>query len=541
MHNIRTAPNHVKFRHRHWLTTTLLLMLCVTQTAAAQGAPASWGDLSPGPYKVGFRTIFAYDLSRLSVPYSDWDGRLYPTDPKPGRQMQINVWYPAKITATDQKLAYGHYLDLMARQIDFGPIDRQKRRFANEQFVKKVNALGGNGSFTTEKLDRLRKLATAAYADPSPAPGKFPLVVFPNGGSPAFQSIMSEFFASHGFVVAAGALKGRNGLTEEISPRGIETAVDDLGFLINEVLKIEQADAEKICLIGNAITSSHIVAYQGRNSRIDCLVSLDGGLLSQFEQKLLRQTAYYDAQEVNRPILAIYAPHPSIDPQYIDHLSYSRRFLLHFPQMSEFHFLNFGALEKFVPGIIGDPNGDVERGFELAAIYSLKFFEAFLQDNAESESFLSRNPSPEISVHIDKAQVLGALPSPPSTAIIKDGFLNHGFGYVRDVYESLKEHNPTPFSRSFYSELKDWLAWKKDPEFENRYQLYQLALDSYPDSATVNYYLAYFALETGRTEISRRLNRKTLALLETDTSEELTQERRAEMTEFILKDLESLD
>ena len=163
--------------------------------------------------------------------------------------------------------------------------------------------------------------------------------------------------------------------------------------------------------------------------------------------------------------------------------------------MSEFHFLNFGAFEKFVPGIIGETHGDVGRGFELAAIYSLRFFEAYLQDNAESESFLSRNPSPEISDHIDKAQVLEALPTPPSTATIKDGFLNHGFAYIRGVYEGLKEQNPTPFSQSYYSELKDWLAWKKDPEFENRYQLYQLALDSYPESATINYHLAYFALE----------------------------------------------
>jgi len=455
--------------------------------------------------------------------------------------MQINVWYPAELTEIDQTLAFGHYLDLMARQTDFGPVDEEKRRFANEQFVAKTNALGGNGSFTIEKLDTLTKLATAAYPDPRPIAGKFPLIVFPNGGSPAFQSIMSEFFASHGFIVAAGALKGQHAFSEDISARGIETAVADLGFLINEVLKTEQADAERICLIGNAITSSHIVAYQARNPRIDCLVSLDGGLLSQFEQNLLRQTAYYDPQLVNKPILAIYAPHPSIDPQHIEHLTFSRRFLFHFPQMSEFYFLNFGAFEKFVPGIIGEPKGDVGKGFELAAMYCLKFFEAFLKGDQKSKTFLMSKPMPAIAKHVDKAEVLEALQSAPTTAIIKDGFLNHGIDFIQGVYAELRKDNPTPFSRSFYSELKDWLAWKKDPQYENRFLLYQLALDSYPDSATVNYYLAYFALETGRIEMSIRLNRKTLELLKTDTSEELTQERKAEMTTFILKDLETLN
>ena len=541
MHNMQTASIKTKFRFLQQLTRSLVLVFCLPQAAASQEAPASWGNLIAGPYAVGFRTTFTYDLSRPSVSYSDWDGRLYPTDKKPGRQMQVNLWYPAVISATDQKLTFGHYVDLMARQTDFGQVDQEKRRFANRQFIEKTNALGGNGSFTMEKLETLRKLSTAAYDSPNPLAGKFPLVVFPNGGSPAFQSIMSEFFASHGFIVAAGALKGRNTFVEEISARGIETAVDDLGLLINEALKFEQVDLDRVCLIGNAITSSHIVAYQARNSKIDCVVSLDGGLLSQFEQRLLRQTAYYDPQDINKPILAIYAPHPAIDPQHIDHLKFSKRFLLHFPQMSEFHFLNFGVFDRFVPGIIGEPKGDVGKGFELAALYCLKFFEAFLEGNRDSEKFLSQELAPANSSHIDKVEVLEALPSPPDTAVVKDGFLNYGIEYIQSVYERLKKDNPTPFSQTFYRDLKDWLAWKKDPDYENRYQLYQLALDSYPESATVNYYLAHFALETGRKDIARRLNRKTLELLDIDASEELTQERKAEMREFVLQDLQSLN
>jgi len=171
----------------------------------------------------------------------------------------------------------------------------------------------------------------------------------------------------------------------------------------------------------------------------------------------------------------------------------------------------------------------------------LRFFEAVLQGNRESERFLSRAPSPAVAEHIDKAEVKKALPSPPNTTVVKDAFLNQGIGYIRDVYDTLKKDNPTPFAQSFYSDLKDWLAYKKDPEFENRYHLYQMALDSYPDSAMVNYYLAYFALQTGRTDISRKLNRKTLELLDTDTSANLTQERKAAMREYVLQDLETLD
>ena len=518
----------------------LLLSLGLARPAAGQESPELWGGLTPGPYAVGFRTLFRYDLSRPAVPYSDWEGRLYPTDETRGRQIQINVWYPGEVTPSNSRLTFGHYVDLMARQTDFSAITPAKVRFANEQFIAKTNRLGGNGSFTDKGLDVLRRMDSAAYDEPDSQSGKYPLIVFPNGGSPAFQSVMSEYFASHGFIVAATALKGQFAFSDDISVRGFETAVDDLGFVIDQVLRIEQVDAERICLIGNAITSTQIVAYQTRNERIDCLVSLDGGLLSQFEQRILEQTAYYEPHAINKPLLAIYAPHASIDPALIDHLRHSRQYRIHFPHMSEFHFLNYGAFEKFVPGIIGEASDNVGPGFELAAKYTLKFFEAYLQDKAASRKFLSTLTA-ESSVHIDSVVIRKGLASPPNVATLKDGFMNHGFEYVQGVYEDLKSENPTPFPRSYYADLSTWLGWGKDPEFENRYRLFQLALDSYPESAMVNFDLAYYALQTERNDVARRHSERTLELLESDQSRELTPRRIALMRRYALEDLEKLN
>ncbi len=541
MYNSQNVTRKYKVLRLHLITISLLLSFCLSQATIAQAATAMWGDLTAGPHGVGYRTLFKYDLSRDPIPYTDWDGRLYPTDQQPGRQMQINIWYPATITAEDQKLTFGDYVDLMARQTDFGPMNQEKRQFANEVFISKTNSLGGNGTFTAEKLDALRKMQTAAYSEASPKPGKFPLVVFPNGGSPAFQSIMSEYFASHGFIVAAGALKGQYGMTEDISAKGFEITADDLGFLISQALEIEQADPQKVCLIGNAITASQNVAYLGRNSRINCLVSLDGGFPSRFDQSILRQTNFYDPQDIYKPILVIYAPHPSIDPEYLDHLKYATQFRFHFPQMSEYHFLNYGALERLMPGIIGEPEGDVTRGFELAAMYSLKFFQTFLQANQESEQFLLRKPAQDVSTHVTKAEIKQGLTLPPNVTTVKNAYLENGIGYLQEVYRNLKKNNPTPFAPSFYSTVKDWLAYRKDPTYENRYQLYQLALDSYPESAMVNYDLAYFALRTGRDEIAMQLSNKTLELLDTGTSENLTQARKSQMRENVLEDINTLN
>ena len=515
---------------------------------AQDGSRNMWGDMKPGSYDVGFKAIFTYDAAKPPVPYSDWTGRLYPTKETRGRQMQLNVWYPAKPGGDETRLRFKHYLELMARQTDFGPMTDEKRRFADDQFVTKTNSLAGarpdipdgSGSFTLEKLNRLKDLETRAYLDAKPIDKKFPLIVFPNGGSPAFNSIMCEFFASHGYVVLAVALKGNHSAVDEISLEGVESAIYDLGFAINKVLETERVDRSRICLIGNAITSSHIVGYQTRNSNVDCIAFVDGGLLSRFEQSIMVRATFYRPQTVNKPILAIYAPHPSIDPKNIFHLKYSTRYFFRFPGMSEFHFLNYGQFERFVPGIIGKPKGDVQKGFEISAYYALRFFNAHLKDDDESRKFLMTAPTGEAAKHIDRAFTRKAIAAPPNIVIVKDAVIREGISYLERLYRTHKKESAQPFSRTFYNDLKDWLAWKKDPKYDKRFRLYQLALDSFPESATIHYHLAYFAEKTGRKQLAIELNNKTLKLLETDNSPELTNERKAAMRKVIRKDLESL-
>ncbi len=521
-----------------FLQLCAILLMAVNSPAA--GSSEALGGLESGQFEVGFKTILTYDRSRLPIPYSDWDGRLYSTTETKGRQMQIALWYPAQVNETDVKIQFGQYVELMAQQTEFTAMDVGKRKFADDRFISNTNDLGGNGTFTAKKLAILKKLDTNAYSNAKPIDDKFPLIVFPNGGSPASLSVMCEYFASHGFVVAGVALKGEHAFSGGASLKGLETAVSDLDFAIRSLSEMPQVNAGKLGLIGNGNSSSHIVAYQTRNSNVDAVVSLDGGLISQFEQSILKRTPFYEPQAVNIPLLVIYAPHPSIDPIYISDLQYSDRYFFHFPQMSEFHFLNYGAFEKYVPNIIGESKGDVQTGLETASLYSLRFFEAFLSDNKNSLAFLEAEPTGLHSEQINTRMIKRALPLPPNITVIKDAFLEQGFAGIKQIYDELKTKIPKPFSMSFYNDMKDWLAWKRDPEFENRYRLYQLGLDSYPDSATINYHFAYFASETGRIELSKKHDRRALELLETDHSPELTNERKQRMRTVINESLDAL-
>jgi dienelactone hydrolase len=507
------------------LTTLLLLLLCsCNKYEQAPNPPKMWGNLEQGTYAVGFKTLFIYDQSRPAIPYSDWDGKLFPIAETVGRQMQLNIWYPSNTTSKSERLLFEHYVNLLGQQTNFGELDENKIAFASQEFVKRINAIGGT-DFSISDLDSLKELQTHAFLNADPVQGKFPLVVFPNGSSPAFQSILCEYLASHGFIVATVALKGVNAFTEEASFRGVEMAMIDLDFAIRNLLEIPQVNKEKIGLIGNAITSSQVVAYQNRNSTIDCIISLEGGLLSSFEQNILDKTAFYDIEAVDIPILALYAPHPAINPSYIFDLKYSDRYFYHFPQMTEFHFLNFGQFERFIPNIIGEHDGNVQKGHELACLYSLKFLEAILNDNQDSKEFINHHPSSDMENHIDTSFVKSAIPKVPHSTNIKNAYSSTGFRYIDSLYTKHKKVDPKPFSQKFYSDMKDWLAWQKDPEFRERYQLYKLAYDSYPNSAEVNYYLSYFALQTSNHEESRFHIAKALTILEKKEDPELTIDR----------------
>lgn len=477
------------------------------------------GDLHLGPHQVGFKTLFRYDKSKFGVPYSDWDGKLTQDHRADlGRQYQINLWYPAK-SGSGTAIQYDHYLKLMGRQTNFQE-SKSQEAFALQTFINQTNGLGGNGRFTDKALDTLLQLDVTARLDGKFEAGQFPVLVFPNGSSPAFQSITAEFLASHGYVVVGFAPKGRFSFGLEISTIGLETAVDDLEFVLGSISELPIADVGALGLIGNAISSSTCAAAASRNQKIKALVSLEGGLPSAFEQNLLMQSVFYQPENIQLPILVIYAPHPSIDPQYLDYLKYAPRYCAHFPAMSEFAMLNFGMFDSFIPNIIGKHDAQPQRGYEIANELMLKFLNLHVK-NDQGELFDEAFMASAKSI-IDTVFTLAAQTAPPDIAILKDLFLHQGFEAIDSTYWALKNGgNLQPFSMAFYPAYRSWLAWKKDPNHSARLQLYQLAFDSYPESPAINYYLGYYLQQKGQRDQAHHHFKRTLTLLQTQKGEEL--------------------
>ncbi len=532
-----------KMRLPFVLTILIGLSGCQTDPVTNERPPIM-GDLDLGEYAVGYKTIFAYDQTRNGVPYADWDGNLtHNHKVELGRQFQINVWYPAAHGSGD-RINYSHYVDLRGRQTDFGESEEQ-RAFAKQTMIDQTEGLGNvtigviggtKEEFTRENLDKLLELEVYGRLNATPVNGKFPVVVYPNGGSPAFQSITCEYLASHGYVVVAFTPKGRFSSGMEISSIGLEVAVDDFEFVLGKVSEQPNVDMDNVSFLANAISSSVGAAAVSRNDKIKALISLEGGLPSAFEQGLLNESVFYLPENITVPILIIYSAHPSINPEYTFQLKYSDRYYARLSGMSEFVMLNYGMFDAFVPNILGEHKGNTQKGFEEAHQLVLRFLNQ--EVNGETENLFD-TAFLNARTEIDTTFVMEGFQTPPNIALLKDLFMKYGFDEIERIYQELKENgNLQPYSMAFYKDYRSWLSWQKDDEYKYRQRLYTLGCDSYPESARMNYYLAYYSMLTNQNGLAIKHYKKALALADNDP--DLSASERENMIRYSKSDLEEL-
>jgi hypothetical protein len=514
--------------------TPALILLALALALGGEPAIASplWGELKPGPHAVGYRTVFTYDLSR---PPLDGAG-----EAAPGRQMQINVWYPARARRGQQTMPFGRYVGLLFREVDFAARRGVTPKQLAEKFMENPAELGGDASALAPHVESLLRAETAAVEDAPPAAGRFPLVVFPAYRTPATQSIMCEYLASHGFVVASTGLKGTHESEFDAGLSGLETIVADVLFVVGELNASPSVDRKRLALVGVGVAASGGLALHMRHPGVGALVSLDGGIPTPFEDRLLKRTPYYDLAAVRAPVLAIHAPHPNVNPAFFDQYRYAARHLVHFPRMSEFHFLNYGMMERFAPNLIGRPPGDTKAGFEWAARYVLHFLEGYLNGDAASLEFLRRAPEANgVPPGLAAATTKPAAKPAPTLPELKALFRGGGMAGVVALYRELKRDDAQPFSQEKFVDFYNWLSYRRDPEWKARRELALLRVDSYPDSSRAHFTLAQVAVQLKDGELARKHFNEALRLLPSDADPALEPATRRRIEEVARQNLGS--
>jgi hypothetical protein len=534
---MKPLTNHLKASGLGCFFLLLFSIPCLAQSGSKAPSATLWGNLKSGPHRTGYKTIFTHDLSRAVIldaanPEQNPSGH-------PGRQMQINVWYPAKAGAKARPMRYAEYVQLLSQTLNFGTPDKQK---GEAIFVKNASGLGGGAKILEARLPALMQMEVAAIKDAPPAAGRFPLVVFPEYRAPATNSILCEYLASHGFVVASTSMKGTFDVDYDTGLTGMETQIHDLQFIIGLLRRWPNVDGERLGLMGVGVAANACLGVQMRNPLVNAVVSLDGGIISPSEDGTLKRTPYFDPTAVRTPILAIYAPHPSLIPDLLNQYKYSDRYVVHFPKMSEFHFLNYGMLETFVPGVIGRAPGDTKTGFEWASRYVLHFLKAQLEGVPASREFLERSPAGnQVPDGILIASKKTALKAPPTLAELKAMIGRQGVQGVVSLFRQLRQDDPQPFTHEQFLALTNWLTFvSDDPGNKMRKELALLRVESYPQSSRAHFSLAGQAMQANDRELARKHFKQALQWLESDADPALDAALRKRIEQVSRQNLQNL-
>lgn len=493
---------------------SLLLLLITPIFSSAQ---ALWGGLKKGAYEVGFKTLYVYDYARPAIVEQDLLGRPgASTGSAPGRQMQISLWYPA--SKAGKKMLYDEYINELAKEVDFSPVNTERKNKAIDKVIAMYRDYQQTDGFSATDLVKITSIATAASRDAASANGKFPLLIYPHWFSPMDGSIMSEYLASQGFVVAGISMKGSDSVLPEISPRGLKTMAQDIAFTINQLAQVPFVDISKVATMGVGFNATGCVMAMKDVSSIDAFISLEGGIISASEMQMFQQSGDINLVALAKPMLFVHAPHPNIDPTLSNYFKYANRHFLRFPAMTEYYFLNNGALETVVPGIIGKAPGDVKSGFETACIYVAQFLRYALLDDKEGKAFIERDPTiNKVPTGIVEPSFQAGHPVPPGLHELKILCATERAAGLRRVYDELKATDPQPFTTATLVDVYNWLGYRRDDDFAIRLELVRIWMESHPTSSRGPFLMARLLNVQKKPDEAKVYYQKALDLLDADT------------------------
>ncbi len=261
----------------------LILALIVGIAHACRGSPhwfaratdslaPLWGDLSPGPYSVGFDVVRGSDESRPFRPLAIDGSQLAAV----ARPMQISLWYPAIAHSHSSALLFGDYAALLGTEGRAAPLDPASAAAGRQELVTYFVSLGA----TESAANQLLQTVTAGRRAATRSPGRHPVVVILAGkdGSPVEHVVLAEYLASHGFVVAATPAMGTERRTMAWTATDVMAQVADLEFVFRRLQSQAGADLTRIGLIGFSFGAGSAIIAGQQHQNVQAIVSLDGSI-----------------------------------------------------------------------------------------------------------------------------------------------------------------------------------------------------------------------------------------------------------------------
>ena len=478
---------------------------------------ALWGDLKPGPYSVGFQSLNRYDYSRTFKTKSGYDGKLRQAER--ARPLQVSIWYPAKKINNGPYMMYEEYVYLAGKEEGAGALTEaekleSKRRYMAHPVFEAVSQ---------DKLNGLMKMKTAAIKDASPLAGRFPLIIFGQGldyESPAAHSILCEYLASHGYVVAATPYLGSPLRESPHDLIGLEAEVRDMEYLIAYLHDFPNVDRNRLGVAGFDFGGMAALLLQMRNTDVDAVVSLDSGIMFQHNTKLLKQSPYYNPANVRVPLMQVTASQADIarnglveDLGLFESAKYSNTYLLRLKGMRHEDFTSYGMISNAVLRADDPAQRSRKIGYEVACRYVLNFFNAYLRKDRQSLAFLRSRPEKNgVPPDFLTVETKEAVKAPPTEQQFMSIILEEGTGRAAQVYREIRSSDPGYLL--FKEENLNNLGYQflRDKRVKEALEIFRLNVEAYPQSWNAYDSLGEAFMVDGDKELAIQNYKKSLEL-----------------------------
>lgn len=399
-----------------------------------------WGKLTPGPYAVGFQTLFRKDPSRPFKSKRDYQGHITAADRS--RPIQISIWYPAAANMKSDPIAFEDYLYLTATELTGSePTEQQKQNVVTA--FKNRWAQGASD----ENIQSALKSKMLSSRDAVPAKDRFPLVLIAPSSrlsSPVSSVVLAEFLASNGYVVASSPGMGLNSPQLSFDSVGVMTQMQDLQFVIANLNSFPAVDPNKLAVIGfsfGGLAGSLLTMYNGD---IDAFVSLETSAGNKFGYSVLFQNPLYDPPRMRVPVLHLTTQETNSDSSdaFLKAIKYAPLTVVKLKGMAPTDFSSFAMVTPLIPVPVSpqqnQPPADKRAGYENICRYTLEFLNAKVKQDPKAEAFLQQPAQNDLVI----VETRAGLRIPPSEEEFMKILREQGLTAAKSIQQETKSKDP---------------------------------------------------------------------------------------------------
>jgi hypothetical protein len=490
-----------------------ILLFSAAAATELRGQSPLFDHLPVGPLPVGFKIMTLTDSSRVAKPEFDYFGNK--VEGSRLKKVTVHIWYPGSGPSAS-KLTYADYCYnqlLTSSDEKLANADKEAQQVARRRSVE-----GWFGKASDANWQRLMQTEMLASTALPPMKGRFPLLI--GMLRPLSTSLTNEVLASNGYMVAM--VKSDN--TGSFAEAAL-TDIPDMQFALGKLQQLDYIDKDKVGVFGFSGSGFIPVLFSMFDLRVQALADLESGLYMDNLFQALSASNFYKPSRLRVPFLHIFSTDLSKQEKFLSELEsktkFSRRYrlLLNQPALHHWDFASEGYSASKVLGVRGAASSGIEKSFEVANTYLLRFFDAELKKDQDAVRFFASRPVlPGKEASLWDMTTLQPVQPPPSPEEFEQLIRRKGIDDALRVVRTTLPNDST--SRLYQGFVLNNLGYTflNEKKFHEAVGIFVLNTELHPEEANFFDSLSEAYEATGDTANMKKAATTVLRVLQSKTS-----------------------